>query len=102
MRLSLKNNTIIAVGLLLPLAGCADNLNHNDSVTVGLGNANFHNQAVHAIKPFPPEAGNTEIKISAKKTLDALNRYNEPGDPDINGGGGGGGIGVATGVGGGN
>ncbi|MGR3686883.1 MAG: hypothetical protein ACU0D5_11655 [Paracoccaceae bacterium] len=45
------------------LSGCADYMNHRDSVTLGAGNAPEANTAIHTINPFPPGASNTTIVV---------------------------------------
>lgn len=82
-----KSKKIAVLVAPILLAGCAQYLNHNDSVTLGAGNAPQANLGVHTIEPFPPRAGDTNIKISGKKTEDALDRYNQPGDPSVVGAG---------------
>ncbi|MDX5412147.1 MAG: hypothetical protein LPK02_03790 [Rhodobacterales bacterium] len=59
-----KRNKALACALLASsLTGCADYLNHRDSVTLGAGNAPEANTAIHTINPFPPEAANTTIIV---------------------------------------
>lgn len=82
MNLLRKSKVFMAL-LATSLSGCASYLNNNDSVTLGVGNAPQTNLAVHTIDPFPPKAGNTNIKVAASKTEDALERYNTPGDPAV-------------------
>ncbi len=59
----LKNSCIAALGIvvLAGLSGCADYMNHRDSVTLGVGNAVEGNIALHTIDPFPANAKDTEI-----------------------------------------
>jgi hypothetical protein len=69
MRLSKRSNmpgskSLMAGVLLLgSLAGCADYLNHRDSVTFGVGSAPEANTAIHTIDPFPSAAANTTIIV---------------------------------------
>lgn len=83
MHLLSKSKLLILMSLFMVCGGCADYLNHHDNVTLGVGHAPLNNIAVHTIDPFPPEAANTEIKIDAGKTRDALDRYSEPSDPSV-------------------
>jgi hypothetical protein len=84
MPLLQKNNALALVcGASLLLAGCADYMNNRDSVTLGVGNANYANQGVHTINPFPPVAKNTNIDIGPETTGNAVGRYVTPGDPSI-------------------
>ena len=56
------------------LAGCADYMNHRDSVTLGAGNAVEGNIGLHTIDPFPADAYDTDIdrqgtEVVTKKPL---------------------------------
>ncbi|TCD16181.1 hypothetical protein [Oricola cellulosilytica] len=68
---------------LLPLAGCADYLSNLDSLTLGVGDANYANMAIQTIDPFPPVAQNTDIDIGPETTSNAYQRYVVPYDPYI-------------------
>jgi hypothetical protein len=61
MTLSSRSKALVTGGLLLALGGCADYMNHRDSVTLGAGNAMEANSAIHAVKPWPPSASTTTI-----------------------------------------
>jgi hypothetical protein len=63
MHLSRKNKALVCIILVGGLSGCADYMNHRDSVTLGAGNATEANTAIHTINPFPPEAANTTIIV---------------------------------------
>lgn len=76
-------NSLILAGMAFLLGGCADYMNHRDSITLGAGNANEANLGIHTIKPFPPEADNTDIKVDGDKVNQAHRRYIAPGDPDV-------------------
>ena len=57
-------NVRLAAGfavLAMSLSGCADYMNHRDSVTLGAGNAMEGNIGLHTIDPFPEVANNTDI-----------------------------------------
>jgi hypothetical protein len=58
------------------LSGCADYLNHRDSITLAAGNAPETNTAIHTINPFPPEAWNTTITSDGKAVDRAQATYN--------------------------
>ncbi|NEY91256.1 hypothetical protein [Tabrizicola oligotrophica] len=47
-----------------PLAGCADYLNHSDTITFGAGDAAEANTAIQTIYPFPNNVSNTDVTIS--------------------------------------
>jgi hypothetical protein len=61
------------------LSGCADYLNHRDSVTLAAGNAPETNLAIHTVNPFPPEAWNTTIIADGKPVDRAQTTYNGKG-----------------------
>lgn len=63
MRLSKRNKTLACLILASGLSGCADYMNHRDTVTLGAGNAPEANTAIHTINPFPPAASNTTIIV---------------------------------------
>ncbi len=52
---------ILALSILTGVSGCADYMNHRDSVTLGAGNALEGNIALHTIDPFPANAKDTDI-----------------------------------------
>ncbi|MEJ6844670.1 hypothetical protein ABIA24_004901 [Sinorhizobium fredii] len=63
---------IAAAGLL---SGCADYLNHRDSITFGLGNAVEANKGIHTQDPFPRAAYNTQIASDGKVIYRAIGGY---------------------------
>lgn len=68
------------------LTGCADYLNHRDSVTFGLGNAVEANKGIHTVDPFPPEAWRTHIDSDGKVIYRAVKDY-QSGNAGIQGSG---------------
>jgi hypothetical protein len=66
------------VALLLgpALSGCADYMNHRDSVTLAAGNAPEANIAIQTVNPFPPEAWNTKIIADGHPVAKAQAAYN--------------------------
>ncbi len=63
---------LAATGLL---SGCADYLNHRDSITFGLGNAVEANKGIHIKEPFPRVAQNTHIPSDGKVINRVMNTY---------------------------
>ena len=57
----LKNKKFLAVIIPIFLGGCADYMNHRDTVTLGAGNAMELNTAIHEQKPWPRYVSNTTI-----------------------------------------
>ena len=60
-------------------SGCADYLNHRDSITFGLGNAVEANKAIHIEDPFPPEAQRTRIASDGKVIRRVVTEYQNGG-----------------------
>lgn len=67
---------LAAAGLL---SGCADYLNHRDSITFGLGNAVEANKGIHIQEPFPRVAQNTHILSDGKVVNRAISTYQSGG-----------------------
>jgi hypothetical protein len=80
---SLPRNSLLALLAAALLGGCADYMNHRDSLTLGAGDAMEANLGIHTIKPFPPEAKNTRIRVNGAKVQQAYDRYIEPCDPQV-------------------
>ncbi|MDK1375447.1 MULTISPECIES: pilus assembly protein [unclassified Sinorhizobium] len=57
------------------LSGCADYLNHRDSITFGLGNAVEANKGIHTQDPFPRVAYNTRIPSDGKVINRVIRNY---------------------------
>ncbi|WP_324764824.1 pilus assembly protein (plasmid) [Sinorhizobium meliloti] len=66
---------LAAAGLL---TGCADYLNHRDSITFGLGNAVEANKGIHIQDPFPRAAFNTRIPSDGKVINRVMRTYQGP------------------------
>lgn len=62
-----RNKRVLLVLAVASLAtGCADYMNHRDSITFGLGNAVEANKGIHIQDPFPQVAQNTRITSDGK------------------------------------
>lgn len=68
---------ILAVTSLI--SGCADYLNHRDTITFGLGNAVEANKGIHTQDPFPRVAQNTHITTDGKTISKIMRGYNGSG-----------------------
>ena len=66
------------------LGGCADYLNHHDTVTLRAGEAQRWNRVVQATDPWPVYVTNTDIDVDAQRVASA-------GSGGAGGGGGAGG-----------
>ena len=69
------------LGAALIVGGCADYLNHRDSITLAAGDAIHFNQAVHTIEHLPPEAYKTDIDANGKRTARVIGPYFLPPPP---------------------
>ncbi|WDZ81327.1 hypothetical protein PWG15_23600 (plasmid) [Ensifer adhaerens] len=63
------------------MSGCADYMNHRDTITFGLGNAVEANKAIHIQDPFPRVAQNTRIATDGKVVSRAIRGYQGGGGP---------------------
>jgi outer membrane murein-binding lipoprotein Lpp len=57
------------------LSGCADYLNHYDTVTLEAGNAQKANMMLQTAEPFNPQSDNTAIDTDGVRASDAVIRY---------------------------
>ena len=67
MSLLSKSKNIALIVILFSLVGCADYMNHRDSITLGAGNATEANAAIHEQKSWPPNVSNTTIKVDGNR-----------------------------------
>ncbi|WP_394885847.1 hypothetical protein ACG873_01850 (plasmid) [Mesorhizobium sp. AaZ16] len=71
-RLALFGMSLAAAAML---SGCADYLNHYDTVTLAAGDAHKHNMLLHTDDPFNPAAENTAIPTDGQRAADAVILY---------------------------
>jgi hypothetical protein len=57
------------------LSGCADYLNHYETVTLEAGNTQKQNMLLHSKDPFNPASRNTAIETDGQRAADAVERY---------------------------
>ncbi|WP_429811844.1 pilus assembly protein [Ensifer sp. B1-9] len=57
------------------ISGCADYMNHRDTITFGAGNAMEANKGIHTQDPFPRVAQNTRIATDGKVVSRAIRGY---------------------------
>ena len=60
---------LIGIGLL---SGCADYLNHYDTVTLAAGDAQKHNAMLQTKDPFNPASNDTAITTDGERASDAV------------------------------
>jgi hypothetical protein len=77
-----RNKRVLLVLAVASLgSGCADYLNHRDSITFGLGNAVEANKGIHIQDPFPQVAQNTRITSDGKVIYKVIR--NHRGEPAV-------------------
>lgn len=60
-------------------AGCADYLNHHDTVTLRAGDAQQWNRVVQTTDPWPPYVKNTDIDVDGQRAAVGIRRYSTGG-----------------------
>lgn len=79
LRRSKRAFLVVAAASLV--SGCADYMNHRDTITFGLGNAVEANKGIHIQDPFPRAAQNTHIAADGKVIHRAVRSYQNGGGP---------------------
>jgi len=67
------------------LAGCADYLKRQDTVTASAGDAQDWNKVVHTTDPWPPYVMNTRITGDGQRVSRVIERYSSGSGPDSSG-----------------
>lgn len=82
MRLKIgpRLSAIVAIAAMLSISGCAESdlhqyLGHSDSLTVGAGNAQAANRAIHEVDHWPESSRRTAIDMDGKRAALAAERY---------------------------
>jgi hypothetical protein len=57
------------------LGGCADYIEHRDTITLHAGEAQDWNRVVHASDPWPPYVMDTKIPGDGQRTAVVMRRY---------------------------
>jgi len=71
-----SKRAILVLAAASLISGCADYMNHRDTITFGLGNAVEANKAIHIQDPFPRVAQNTRIAADGKLIQKTMRNYN--------------------------
>jgi len=79
LQLRRSKHVLLALAATSLISGCADYLNHRDSITFGLGNAVEANKGIHTQDPFPRVAQNTHIATDGKTINKVMRGYNGAG-----------------------
>lgn len=69
----LRRGALLAAALLL--AGCQNSLARRDTVSAHAGDAIAANKAIHVVDPWPAAAARTDIPVSARRVVQAIDRY---------------------------
>ncbi|WP_265517351.1 hypothetical protein [Nitratireductor luteus] len=69
------------IGLAASLSGCADYLNHYDTVTLAAGDVQKYNMMLQTTNAFNPASEVTEIPSDGKRAADAVERYRKSQEP---------------------
>jgi hypothetical protein len=69
------NRTLLLLTAVALVSGCADYMNHRDTITFGVGNAVEANKGIHIQDPFPRAAQNTRIPGDGKVIYRAIRTY---------------------------
>lgn len=73
-------SAILASLAVLSVGGCAESdlhqyLGHTDTLTVGAGNAQAVNRAIHEVDHWPETSRRTQIDLDGKRAALAVKRY---------------------------
>lgn len=74
-RAGLRAASLTLAGSSLMLAGCQDSLARRDTISAQAGDAIAANKAIHIIDPWPAAAARTDIPVSGRKVVQAIERY---------------------------
>ncbi len=96
-RNSLVPIKILGVVAAVGVAGCADYLNHHDTVTLRAGDAKNWNKAIQTRDPWPPYVKNTDINVDGQRATIGVRRYSTGTTPLTTGEGGSSGQGAGGG-----
>jgi hypothetical protein len=72
---------LATLALAASAAGCTDYVERRDTVALGAGDAVAANRAIHVIDPWPAGSARTDIEVSGRRVVDAIERYNAPHPP---------------------
>jgi hypothetical protein len=76
----------LAAALACWAAACTDYVERRETIAAHAGNAVAWNRALHTIDPWPATAARTDIEVSGRRVVDAIERYEAPKPKDGNGG----------------
>jgi len=76
-----RNKTLILLLCAAPLTGCADYLNHYDSVTLAAGDTQKFNSLLQTVDPLNPASRNTHIEGDGTRAALVAHNYKFPPPP---------------------
>jgi hypothetical protein len=60
------------------VAGCTEYVERRETIAAHAGNAVAWNRTVHMVDPWPAAAARTDIAVSGRRVVDAIERYEAP------------------------
>lgn len=72
----------LAAALAVAAAGCTEYVERRETIARHAGNAVAANRAIHTIDPWPAVAARTDIQVSGRRVVDAIERYEAPRPPN--------------------
>jgi hypothetical protein len=70
-----------AVALAVSAAACTDYVERRETIAAHAGNAVAANRAIQTIDPWPAGSARTDIEVSGRRVVDAIDRYEAPRPP---------------------
>jgi hypothetical protein len=69
---------LAAAALAAVAAGCSEYLERRETISFHAGDATAVNRAIHTIDPWPAAAARTDIPVSGRRVVNAIERYEAP------------------------
>ena len=66
---------IAAAVLALSAAACTEYVERRETIAAHAGNAVAANRAIHTVDPWPAASADTDIPVSGRRIVDAIERY---------------------------
>ena len=72
---ALRPLRLAAAVLALSAAACTEYVERRETIAAHAGNAVAANRAIHFIDPWPAASADTDIPVSGRRIVDAIERY---------------------------
>ena len=72
---ALRPLRLAAAVLALSAAACTEYVERRETIAAHAGNAVAANRAIHTIDPWPAASADTDIPVSGRRIVDAIERY---------------------------